>query len=239
LYAVFGFDYIKETLTWWFKMSDTDSFIDEVTEEVRRDRLFGYFRRYGWIPAVVILILVGSTAYNEWYKSAAEEVAQVRGDALLTALDLESEVESNAAITAIAITDSGNVVASFLAAGEDQSQAVDLLNGIATNTDQPDYIRDLARLKLAATPNAVSLDEAILILSDLSVPGGLYRNVATEMLVAVELERGNLDVALALLQSHIQDTEASQAQVQRMGELIVALGSKPELATQFGSGIED
>jgi predicted negative regulator of RcsB-dependent stress response len=85
----------------------------------------------------------------------------------------------------------------------------------------------------------VSLDEAILILSDLSVPGGLYRNVATEMLVAVELERGNVDVALALLQSHIQDTEASQAQVQRMGELIVALGSKPELATQFGSGIED
>jgi hypothetical protein len=154
-------------------------------------------------------------------------------------LDLESEVESNAAITAIALTDSGNVVASFLAAGGDQSQAVDLLRGIATNTDQPEYVRDLARLKLAATPNAVSLDEAILILSDLSVPGGLYRNVATEMLVAVELERGNLDVALALLQSHIQDTEASQAQVQRMGELIVALGSKPELATQFGSGIED
>jgi hypothetical protein len=48
-----------------------------------------------------------------------------------------------------------------------------------------------------------------------------------------------LDVALALLQSHIQDAEASQAQIQRMGELIVALGSKPELATQFGSGIED
>ena len=29
-------------------MSDTDSFIDEVTEEVRRDALFAQFRRYGW-----------------------------------------------------------------------------------------------------------------------------------------------------------------------------------------------
>ena len=220
-------------------MSDTDSFIDEVTEEVRRDRLFSFFRRYGWIPAVVILILVGSTAYNEWNKSAAEEVAQSRGDALLGALDLEDEAEGNAAITAIATTDSGNVLASFLAAGGDQSQAADLLSGIATNTDQPDYIRDLARLKLAATPNAVSQDEAVLILLDLSVPGGLYRNVATEMLIAVELERGNLGVALALLQSHIQDAEASQAQVQRMGELLVALGSKPELAIQSDSGIEN
>ena len=220
-------------------MSDTDSFIDEVTEEVRRDRLFSFFRRYGWIPAVVILILVGSTAYNEWNKSAAEEVAQSRGDALLGALDLEDEAEGNAAITAIATTDSGNVLASFLAAGGDQSQAADLLSGIATNTDQPDYIRDLARLKLAATPNAVSQDEAVLILLDLSVPGGLYRNVATEMLIAVELERGNLGVVLALLQSHIQDAEASQAQVQRMGELLVALGSKPELAIQSDSGIEN
>jgi hypothetical protein len=220
-------------------MSDTDSFIDEVTEEVRRDRLFSFFRRYGWIPAVVILILVGSTAYNEWNKSAAEEVAQSRGDALLGALDLEDEAEGNAAITAIATTDSGNVLASFLAAGRDQSQAADLLSGIAENTDQPDYIRDLARLKLAATPNAVSQDEAVLILLDLSAPGGLYRNVATEMLIAVELERGNLGVALALLQSHIQDAEASQAQVQRMGELLVALGSKPELAIQSDSGIEN
>ena len=220
-------------------MSDTDSFIDEVTEEVRRDRLFSFFRRYGWIPAVVILTLVGSTAYNEWNKSAAEEVAQSRGDALLGALDLEDEAEGNAAITAIATTDSGNVLASFLAAGRDQSQAADLLSGIAENTDQPDYIRDLARLKLAATPNAVSQDEAVLILLDLSVPGGLYRNVATEMLIAVELERGNLGVALALLQSHIQDAEASQAQVQRMGELLVALGSKPELAIQSDSGIEN
>ena len=220
-------------------MSDTDSFIDEVTEEVRRDRLFSFFRRYGWIPAVVILTLVGSTAYNEWNKSAAEEVAQSRGDALLSALDLEDEAEGNAAITAITTTDSGNVLASFLAAGGDQSQAADLLSGIATNTDQPDYIRDLARLKLAATPNAVSQDEAVLILLDLSVPGRLYRNVATEMLIAVELERGNLGVALTLLQSHIQDAEASQAQVQRMGELLVALGSKPELAIQTDSGIEN
>lgn len=211
-------------------MSDTDSFIDEVTEEVRRDRLFGYFRRYGWIAAVVILGLVGGTAYNEWSKSAAAQVAQARGDALLDALDMEDDAASIAVLSAIATQEGGDVVASFLVAGSDQNQSANLLGAIAENTDQPEYIRDLARLKLVTTPDSVSQEEAVLILTDLSAAGGLYRNAATEMLVAIELERGNVDAAVTLLQAHIQDAQATQEQIQRMGELIVALGATPELA---------
>ena len=211
-------------------MSDTDSFIDEVTEEVRRDRLFGYFRRYGWIAAVVILGLVGGTAYNEWSKSTAAQVAQARGDALLDALDMDDDTASIAALSEIATNEGGDVVASFLVAGADQSQAANLLGAISANTDHPEYIRDLARLKLATTPDAVSQDAAVLILTDLSAAGGLYRNAATEMLVAIELERGNVDAAVTLLQAHIQDAQATQEQIQRMGELIVALGASPELA---------
>ena len=211
-------------------MSDTDSFIDEVTEEVRRDRLFGYFRRYGWIVAVLILGIVGGTAYNEWSKSAAAQVAQARGDALLDALDMEDDAASIAVLSAIATQEGGDVVASFLAAGSDQNQAANLLGAITENTDQPEYIRDLARLKLVTTPDSVSQEEAVLILTDLSAAGGLYRNAATEMLVAIELERGNVDAAVTLLQAHIQDAQATQEQIQRMGELIVALGATPELA---------
>ena len=210
-------------------MSDTDSFIDEVTEEVRRDRLFGYFRRYGWIPAVIILLLVGGTAYSEWSKSVVAQAAQVRGDALLDALEVQDKPESISALSSIVAQEDTDVVASFLLAGLDQSLASELLTVIAENMDQPKYIRDLARLKLAATPDAASKDEAVSILTDLSAPGGLYRNAATEILVALELQRGNRDVALVLLQSHVQDAGATQAQVQRMGELIVALGAIPDL----------
>ena len=210
-------------------MSDTDSFIDEVTEEVRRDRLFGYFRRYGWIPAVIILALVGGTAYSEWSKSVVAQAAQVRGDALLDALDVQDKPESISALSSIVAQEDTDVVASFLLAGLDQSLSSELLTAIAENMDQPKYIRDLALLKLAATPDAASKDEAVSILTDLSAPGGLYRNAATEILVALELQRGNRDVALELLQSHVQDAGATRAQVQRMGELIVALGAIPDL----------
>lgn len=210
-------------------MSDTDSFIDEVTEEVRRDRLFGYFRRYGWIPAVIILALVGGTAYSEWSKSVVAQAAQVRGDALLDALDVQDKPESISALSSIVAQEDTDVVASFFLAGLDQSLSSELLTAIAENMDQPKYIRDLALLKLAATPDAASKDEAVSILTDLSAPGGLYRNAATEILVALELQRGNRDVALELLQSHVQDAGATRAQVQRMGELIVALGAIPDL----------
>ena len=210
-------------------MSDTDSFIDEVTEEVRRDRLFGYFRRYGWIPAVIILALVGGTAYSEWSKSVVAQAAQVRGDALLDALDVQGKPESISALSSIVAQEDGDVVASFLVAGLDQSLASELLTAIAENMDQPKYIRDLALLKLAATLDATSKDEAVSILTDLSAPGGVYRNAAMEILVALELQRGNRDVALLLLQSHVQDAGTTQAQVQRMGELIVALGAIPDL----------
>ena len=40
-------------------MSETDSFIDEVNEEVRRDRLYAALRRYGWIAIVAVLAIVG------------------------------------------------------------------------------------------------------------------------------------------------------------------------------------
>ena len=45
-------------------MSNPDSFIREVTEEVRRDRLYGYVRRYGWIAALLVLLVVGGAAWN-------------------------------------------------------------------------------------------------------------------------------------------------------------------------------
>ena len=211
-------------------MSDTDSFIDEVTEEVRRDRLFGYFRRYGWISAVIVFALVGGTAYNEWSKAQVAQVAQARGDALLGALELEDEAEQAAALSAIAREDEDALVAKLLAAGAETEQAADLLKSVAADDTQPKYIRDLARLKMASTDGVLTLDEAAAILAELSEPGGVYRNVATEFLVAVHLQRGETQAALELLQSHIKDAEASSEQIQRMGELIVALGASPELA---------
>lgn len=209
-------------------MSETDSFIAEVTEDVRRDRLFGLFRRFGWIPAALIVIIVSGTAYNEWSKSKADKLAQVRGDALLAAMDTVDEVARASALNEIASQGSENIVAQMLAAGGKDENSINFLNAVIINTDQPEYIRDLAKLKLTMIPGAQTKEQKLKTLDILSQPGGIYRNAAVEILVAFELELGNPSKAIEFLKSHIQDAGASRAQVQRMAELLVALGSEPE-----------
>ena len=49
-------------------VSDTDSFIAEVNEEVRREQLYGYLRKYGWIAVVAVL---GSSDRRPFSKSLA------------------------------------------------------------------------------------------------------------------------------------------------------------------------
>jgi hypothetical protein len=79
-------------------MSDTDSFIEEVSEEVRRDRMFDLFRRYGWIAVAAVLLLVGGAAWNEWSRSQQQTRAEALGDAVVAALQLEDAAQRAAAL---------------------------------------------------------------------------------------------------------------------------------------------
>ena len=67
-------------------MANPESFLEEVAEEVRRDRLFRVFKRYGWLLAmIIILILSGSIAY-EWRKNSKIANSQMNGDLLFLAV---------------------------------------------------------------------------------------------------------------------------------------------------------
>ena len=67
-------------------MSESDSFIDEVTDEVRRDRLFKLFKKYAWILVLAVVAIVGGTAYVEWDKSNTRAEARLTGDVMLAAI---------------------------------------------------------------------------------------------------------------------------------------------------------
>ena len=64
------------------RVANQDSFIDEVNEDLRRDRLYGAFRRYGWIGIAAVLIAVGGASWNEWQKAQARAEAEARLKAL-------------------------------------------------------------------------------------------------------------------------------------------------------------
>ena len=62
-------------------MSNSDGFIEEVTEEVRKDRFYHLLRRYGWIGGVVVLLIVGGAAWSEYTKAKARAEAELKGAA--------------------------------------------------------------------------------------------------------------------------------------------------------------
>ncbi|MFW2542591.1 tetratricopeptide repeat protein [Primorskyibacter sp. 2E107] len=212
-------------------MSDTDSFIDEVTEEVRRDKLFATMRKYGWIAVLVVVAIVGGTAWREYSQVRTETQAQAFGDAIMAALE-ETEPDARiAALDEIATDRPGaRAVLDMLVAAEkgaegDDAAAVAQLQAVAGSTEVPQIYRQIARYKaLARGAGVLSLEERRRGLEDLAVPGEPLRLLAEEQLALVDIEAGNKDAALERLKNIAVDSEATAGLRRRASQLIVALG---------------
>lgn len=212
-------------------MANQDSFIDEVSEEVRRDKLFALFRRYGWIPALAVVVIVGGAAFNEWRKASARAEAEASGDAIFAAIaagDAESRAQ---AMSALAFEDPGRAaVARLLEAGAlveagDTAGAVAALDAVAADSAVDQVYRDLAALKSLMIGAAdLPAEERAARLTGLAQPGKAFRLLALEQLALAEIEMGERDAALDTLRGIIADAEVTQDLRRRASQLIVALG---------------
>lgn len=213
-------------------MSNPDSFINEVTEEVRRDRLFAMFRRYGWIAALIVLGIVGGAAWNEWQKSQATARAQAFGDALTEALDLSSPAERTAALAEIASDGSQTGVLQLLRASDpetDKAAALAALDALAADANQPQTYRDLAVLRRVIVAGAeMPLADRRTALEGIAIAGRAFRTLAQEQLAYLLIEESKTDEAIAALTAISQDQEAPAALKSRARQVIVALGGTVE-----------
>lgn len=208
----------------------TDSFIEEVTEEVRRDRLFAAFRKYGWIGVLAIVALVGGSALNEWQKARAAAEAQAFGDAVLAALSAE---DARAALSTVPAAGAQQAVLRLMAAaqaaqaGEAEAALADLRR-VATDAALPAALRDLARIKAATLPGApMPAAERKAELEALAQPGAPYRLLALEALAIDDLAAGDTAAALAKAREILAEDGVTAGLQQRASELIVALGGDP------------
>jgi len=218
-------------------MSDTDSFIDEVTEEVRKDQLYAYLRRYGWIAVLVIFAIVGGTAFNEFRQAQSQSQAQELGDALIAALEEPDAVSRAGALSAVeAQSPGGQAVRDFLLAAEETAagrtdSAVSALDALAANGDVPDIYRQIASFKsLTLQAETLSVEERRLSFESLASPGAPLRLLAQEQLALIDIEQGDTDAAIARLRDLLVDSEATTDLQQRARQAIVALGGALEVA---------
>ena len=217
------------------RVTDRDSFIEEVAEEVRRDRMFTLMRRYGWIAVLAVLLIVGGAGWNEWRKAQATESARATGDAILSALERDSAAARAAALGGIAPDAPGAAAlvdmlhADALAESGDAAGAAGQLDGIggAGGDLSPIYGRMAAFKALLQRGDTLSPEERRQGFSAIASAGGALRLLAEEQIALGEIAAGETEAALDRLEAIRSDAAATPGVRRRAAQLMVALGAEP------------
>lgn len=216
-------------------VSNPDSFIQEVSDELRRDRLYASFRRYGWIGGVVILAIVGGTAFQQWSKARDAARSQDFGDALLEALDTGSPEARRDALAGINATGTQALIRDMIAASdptEDRPATLAALDAVIADAAAPAVWRDLAVLRrVGVLGKEAPLAERRQALEDIAVPGRPYRALAAEQLAYLFIEEGKPQEAIAALNTLTIAEDASGGLRARVAQVITALGGTPAETT--------
>lgn len=214
-------------------MSQTDSFINEVTEEVRRDKFYAFLRKYGWIGILAVCGLVGGAAWNEYAKAQARTQAEAMGDALTAALEGADATARAQALAEIGGEGDVRVITAMLRAGElhaagDSKGAIAALAPFTADAMLDPVYRDLAVLKTAMIgAGDIPAEERVSQLAGIAAPGAPYRLLAEEQIAAAQVEMGQVEAAIDGYRAISQDDEASNALRRRALQMIVALGADP------------
>jgi len=211
-------------------VSNPESFIEEVTEEVRRDRLFALFRKYGWIGVLGVVLIAGGAAVTEWRKASNRAAAQAFGDAVMVALEQGTAPERRAALAAVpASADRAAILNLMLASDptDDRAGTLAALDRVASDATLPASYRDLAVLRrVVLSGSEMLLAERRAALDPIAAPGRPFRPLALEQLAYLLVEAGDMAGAIAALQALSQDQEAPSGLRQRATQMIVALGGQ-------------
>ncbi len=206
-------------------MSNTDSFIEEVTEEVQRDKLFAILKKWGWVAGLAVVLVVGGAAYNEWRKAQERDMAQAFGDQLLAGLDKD---DGGAALAEIELGDpaqaavAGHLAAAVALGSGDTEKGLAQLEALKNNGEVSAVYRDLAAFKAAlALPVDMPSEEKIAAFEAVT---GTFRLLAQEQIAHVLASDGDVDGAVEILRTLVQAAGVPPGVQRRSAELIVALG---------------
>ena len=210
-------------------MSETDSFIQEVTDEVRHDRMFRIWKKYGPYAVAAVVAVVAVSAGLNWMKHREIQQARETGGAFL-ASDIASIEDQQVLIGSVdgpaAVIARLRLAAATAVAGDAQAAAA-LYREVADEPGLGAAYADLARLQ-AVRVGVAAMDpaQAIAELDPLTVEGAPYRVLALELRAMVRLNAGDIEAAHADLVAIIGDPLATRESSQRALALLVSSGGE-------------
>ena len=215
-------------------MSDSDSFIQEVSEEVRRDRMFRLWKRYAPAVLAVIVAVVAATAFIAWRDHARTRAAQEMGAKLIAAGEAASPAARAEAFLTLADAAEGGAAtlarlraAAELAAAGDAEGAAQAYGRVAEAADtEPAFAAFAAyRAAVLAAPQAGAA-ATVAALTPLTAEGGPFRLLALEARAAAHLALGDRAAARADLDAVAADPLATENLRARVREALATLGAE-------------
>jgi len=210
-------------------VSETDSFIQEVTEEVRKDRMFRLWKKYGPYAVTGVVAVVAVTAGLNWMKHREIQQARETGAAFL-ASDIGSVEDQQVLIGSVegpaAVIARLRLAAATAGAGDVKAAAA-LYREVADEAGLDPIYADLARLQ-AVRVGLAAMDpaQAVAELERLTAEGAPYRVLALELRAMVRLNSGDTEAAHADLTTIIGDPQATRESSQRALALLMSSGGE-------------
>lgn len=213
-----------------------DSFISEVTQELRRDRLAIAMRRYGWVVLALILLLVAGAAYREWSILHHQKQSQEFGDAILAATEGSDPAK---ALEAVPVNTAGQKAVTQMLSAEAAVSAGELeaaiadFESIAGNADMSRIDRDLASLKtIMLHDSTTELAERDALLTELTAAGAPFRLLALEQKAVALVEAGRDEDAATLIRKILQEQGLTDSLRDRLTQMMMVLGYEDEAEAQ-------
>jgi len=216
-------------------VSETDSFIQEVTDEVRQDRMFRLWKKYSPYGIGAVIAIVAVTAGMNWMKHREIEQARQTGGAFL-ASDIASVEDQE--VLLVSVEGSAEALARLrLAAATadsgDTEGAAALYREVADDARLGPLYTDLARLQAVRVSAAtIGRDEAEAELAPLTAEDAPYRMLALELRAAIRLNAGDTEAAHADLNEIIGNPAATRESTERALALLLSSGGEIPSVTQ-------
>ena len=213
----------------------TETFVREVDENLRRDRLRDTAKKYfGWMIAAVIVFLGASGGWIYWqnYQGKQSEKAVDQLAQIYTAIAKGQTTAAPAQLDALSKDRSKGVRASAqfgraaVAIQQDDTKlAIDKYRQIAADTSLPAPFRDLATIRLTALEfDSLKPEQVIARLAPLAKPGTPWFGSAGEMTGMALIKQGKKADAGQLFAAIAKDKQVPDFLRARSEQIASSLG---------------
>ena len=205
-------------------MVESESFIKEVSEEVRRDRLFKLLNRFKWPLFALVMLSVGAVGSYEYYKFDKKSRAQRNGEFLMSAIEnlndngqiVTEEIDNKFVAVLIKLNE-----AKYFEKEGDIKSATATYNDIISKYGDNKFFNHYSKFQLYLMDPAESLRDTdkITVLDELSAPDGPLKLLALEQKLYLYVKINDLENIKLQVNLILSDQAITPEQVGRIKDV--------------------